>query len=218
MVIAGEPMTIETTTAMPDGSGSPTLDYPPPDRRPSRGWRLTRWIVGGGILIGLLFSIFVPTMCRAREPSNRIKCSSNLRQIGLAATMFANAHDGVMPANWQELVSGGDITADVFLCPSSNLTDRATDSQGVTWAASLDDPNAHHCSYFYAGTRLRLADLKPEDIIAFEPADDHNGDGVNLLYADGHVDWHGARTASKPVYDRLMADYTAGVRPLRWKD
>lgn len=132
MLVAADPIAAEPAVAASDESELLILDAPPPPKRPSRGWRLTRWIVGLGVVIGLFFTLMVPTMCRPRESANRIKCASNLRQIGIAATMFANAHDGVMPANWQELVSGGDITADVFLCPSSTLTDRATDSQGVT--------------------------------------------------------------------------------------
>ncbi len=44
-------------------------------------------LVMGSILIGVM----LPSVaCRARESANRIKCSSNLRQIGLAFKLYAN--------------------------------------------------------------------------------------------------------------------------------
>ena len=38
-----------------------------------------------GILV-LLGSFLMPTLCRSRETANRVKCSSNLRALGQAAS------------------------------------------------------------------------------------------------------------------------------------
>jgi prepilin-type N-terminal cleavage/methylation domain-containing protein/prepilin-type processing-associated H-X9-DG protein len=39
-------------------------------------------------IIALLISILLPSLGRARESANRIKCMSNLRQLAMAVTMF----------------------------------------------------------------------------------------------------------------------------------
>lgn len=53
-------------------------------------------------VIALLASILLPALARAREQGNRTKCSSNLRQIGLAAIMYANDNRGQFPRTyWQ---------------------------------------------------------------------------------------------------------------------
>ena len=67
-----------------------------PARLRRRAFTLVELLVVIGI-IALLISILLPTLSRAREQANALKCLSNVRQLGLATVMFAQEHKGYMP-------------------------------------------------------------------------------------------------------------------------
>ena len=69
----------------------------PTDRRAAgHGFTLIELIVVISI-IALLISILLPMLGTARDSAKRVRCASNLRQITLVGTTYANDFDGKLP-------------------------------------------------------------------------------------------------------------------------
>jgi len=196
---------------------TPLLSYSIQPRK--RSW-FSRWFLRLLVLSGVLavvVSVLLPGLCGAREPANRIRCANNLRQIALAAMMYARDHGGAFPATMQELVATEELGASVFECPSDR---------------QLPETRAHTSlklglSYFYVGNGVRPDVDRPDTaVIVYEPLSnhsndgmevhleaiaDHTDDGMNVVFADAHAQWIAA-----PKVASILKQAAAGVRPIRY--
>ena len=161
---------------------APPAPSPPP--RKSSGWTVALWPIGGtAVVIALLLAVLIPPLNRAREQSRRVTCASNLRQLGAAMQIYASVNGGRFPDRLDRLLAY--VPSNTLVCPSTGHTP-ASGSTPQLQAADL--AKGRHLSYVYSGdtySTRSTADASTT-IVLYEPLTNH-GDGINALYADGHV-------------------------------
>ena len=176
----------------------------PADAAPPWKWRST---VGGLLVVLLMFvagtaavGVTHQTAWLVRSPEtlyrrgglvrDRVRCASNLRQTGQALQMYASDNGGRYPDDLRLLRSTGiDIDVTALVCPA--LPDK-------TWTAATRaaTDEASISSYVYFGKGL-AAPADPRRVLAVEPLENHENDGVNALYGDGTVQWHDRADAER---------------------
>jgi len=171
------------------------LEYATPDlsaarKRRRRIIKITIFSVLGVVVLPvMLLGVLSPSLCRSRESANRVKCASNERQIGQALLLYAESLGGRYPDRLEDALLTQDITAEVFCCPSSN-DEKSPGATPQEQAAHLSE--AHHLSYVYLGKGMTTA-APAEAVLLYEITANHDEDGGNVLFADGHIEWFNKR-------------------------
>jgi prepilin-type processing-associated H-X9-DG protein len=168
-------------------------------------------------IITLLIGLLLPALSVAREHARRTACLSNLHQLGVSLTVYANVNQGRLPnAN-----PAGEISADdenlilvdfngvdvqnpaVFRCPSSQLpvpTDITSSDFGEANSARMSYD--FYSIYWDSDYGPILTKIGPAPLAwDLNGGDDkqsleqnHGTAGGNVLFSDGHATWQATKT------------------------
>jgi prepilin-type processing-associated H-X9-DG protein len=137
-------------------------------------------------IMALGMGIMMPALARVRQQAFRMTCGTNLVGLGKAMQTYAGDNNGRFPtpSRWCDL-----------------LTERTgTSREALRCRGSPEGP----CNYAMSQAVATLGTSAPTDmVLLFETSpgwnqvggpeiltvENHQGDGCNVLFVDGHVEW-----------------------------
>lgn len=160
----------------------------------------------GGLAVALTVGLgayltFGDRLTVCSETPYRSICASRLRQVGYALEVYATANGGALPP---ELAYAAPVmlSPESLVCPLSRDKPARLSLPGAIgqWR-TIADPAHGSCSFTYVAHAVPLAALPPTAVLAYETTTaNHGGDGRNVLFADGHVEFvAGPLPSTRPI-------------------
>lgn len=138
------------------------------------------------LMVPLGAAMLLPALAKAKQRAQTIQCVNNMKQLALAARIYAGSHNNQLPpaATWCDALSSEVASPRVFQCPAANLNDRCD----YAFNANLDG--------------LNVDSVNPNTVLFFESNPGWNlSGGPELMlrqsrhfrlfivaFADGHIE------------------------------
>jgi prepilin-type processing-associated H-X9-DG protein/prepilin-type N-terminal cleavage/methylation domain-containing protein len=105
-------------------------------------------------IIAILAAMLLPALNKAREKAKQIRCTNNLKQLGITLFSFVHDKDGFTPSciNWTtQLINGGFVSG---MKSYSELNDLSKDTmfRCPVWPSSNNNGSGYHSTYGMAST------------------------------------------------------------------
>ena len=127
---------------------------------------------------GILAAMLLPALSRAKGQARKTVCLSNLSQIGVSLHMYAQENGEHFPENLSQLYPDYVSDPKVFWC-RCDPDDRSPQD--------IKTPEDAMISYTYVPSLNTSEDS--DTPVVFEHLQNHENEGGNVLFIDGHVEW-----------------------------
>jgi len=138
-------------------------------------------------IISMLLAILMPALGNTKQLAQKMICATNLSGLGKAMTVYVDDHNGIYPPaeSWcAALIKECDVDPKQFLCPVSDA------KEGLSCYALNINVAGKNASQVSPDTVLlfeAVPSINPAGGPELLNADNHQGDGCNILFVDGHV-------------------------------
>jgi prepilin-type processing-associated H-X9-DG protein/prepilin-type N-terminal cleavage/methylation domain-containing protein len=185
-------------------------------------------------IIAVLVALLLPALGKARENASRISCQSKLKQLGIGILLFAQDNNDHLPPTYQgsgsqnqdwwpnridRYLSRDWMDTDlIYVCPANKQArsyamnicldglalSRIADPSKKILLADSPSSGSVWCLYFdswtfYQWDSVGLSVYK--NTISLR-----HGNGANLLFVDGHVEWWSKERLLGQGYNAIILD------------
>jgi prepilin-type N-terminal cleavage/methylation domain-containing protein len=174
----------------------------PARRRPIAGFTLVELLVVIAI-IALLLTLVAPTLFRGKDEANNVACKQKLSEIGKTFQLYRMHHDDKLPpavgvrfllGPWKaKEIDNNERYAKIYQCPGDRIDSPIDDESGEVRIADVDQADSSMVSYAARDMKsfpVKYSEAGTQLLVCDDDENEPNHPiGVNVLYADGVVDF-----------------------------